>query len=128
MDKGGQMLFYFNATPSHSDEENNSKLLTASYLTGILAFAKATSGNLISSFEMGKIKIMLKAGTKLSLYYVFIVGKDVKIKEKKTDQILTQIVTEFEDMISAEELDNWTGDVTAFDKFTPNVKKILKVK
>lgn len=128
LDQGGQMVHYFNAAPSKNEEEDQSKLLTASYLTGILSFAKAASGNLISSFELGKIKIMLKVGIKLPLFYVYIVGTDIKLKEKKTDQILTQIITNFEDMISLEELTSWTGDVTAFDQFIPVIKKILKVK
>jgi hypothetical protein len=125
LDQGGQMVHYF--SPSQ-DEDDNSKLLTASYLTGILSFAKAASGNLISSFELGKIKIMLKVGIKLPLFYVFIMGNDVKIKEKKTDQILTQIITEFEEMVSLEDLNSWTGDLTAFDQFIPKIKKILKIK
>ena len=125
LDQGGQMVHYF--SPSQN-EDDNSKLLTASYLTGILSFAKAASGNLISSFELGKIKIMLKVGIKLPLFYVFIVGNDVKIKEKKTDQILTQIIADFEEMVSLEELNDWTGDLTAFDQFIPTIKKILKVK
>ena len=127
LDKGGQMVFYFNPTLD-SDDEDNSQLLTASYLTGILQFAKASSGNLISSFELGKIKIMLKVGIKLPLYYVYIVAKEIRLKEKKTDQILSQIITEFEDLVTSEELESWTGDLTAFDNFIPNVKKILKVK
>ncbi|MHA1744551.1 MAG: hypothetical protein ACTSWW_01040 [Promethearchaeota archaeon] len=125
LDQGGQMVHYF--SPSQN-EDDNSKLLTASYLTGILSFAKAASGNLISSFELGKIKIMLKVGIKLPLFYVFIVGNDTKLKEKKIDQILTQIIADFEEMISLEELKDWTGDLTAFDQFIPTIKKILKVK
>ena len=125
LDQGGQMVHYF--SPSQN-EDDNSKLLTASYLTGILSFAKAASGNLISSFELGKIKIMLKVGIQLPLFYVFIVGNDTKLKEKKIDQILTQIIADFEEMVSLEELKDWTGDLTAFDQFIPTIKKILKVK
>jgi len=125
LDQGGQMVHYF--SPSQN-EDDNSKLLTASYLTGILSFAKAASGNLISSFELGKIKIALKIGVKLPLFYVFIVGNDTKLKEKKIDQILTQIIADFEEMVSLEELKDWTGDLTAFDQFIPTIKKILKVK
>lgn len=126
LDKGGQMVFYFNATEKAENEEQ-SKLLTASYLTGILQFAKAASGDIISTFELGKLNIMLKAGN-LPLFYVFIAGKKTKLKEKKIDKMLTQIINDFESTHTIEQINNWDGNLYAFDDFTPKIKKILKVK
>ncbi len=126
LDKGGQMVYYFNATKRVDDEEQ-SQLLTASYLTGILQFAKAASGDIISTFELGKLNIMLKQGN-LPLYYVFIAGKKTKLKEKKIDKLLTQIIHEFESTHTIEQLNDWDGNLYAFDDFTPAIKKILKVK
>lgn len=126
MDKGGQMLFYFSNLQGKSGEDDQNKLLTASYLTGVLQFAKAASGNLISSFEMGKSDIFLKKGAKIELYYVLIAEKKVKMKEKKADKILAIIVEEFENCYTPDDISNWDGDLDACIDFTPTVKKILK--
>ena len=126
MDKGGQMIFYFSNAKEKLDDEDQNKLLTASYLTGVLQFAKAASGNLISSFEMGKSDIFLKKGVIIELFYVLIAEKKVKINEKKADKILTTIVEEFEHCYTPDEISNWNGDLDACIDFTPNVKKILR--
>ena len=126
MDKGGQMIFYFSNAKEKLAEDEHNKLLTASYLTGVLQFAKAASGNLISSFEMGKSNIFLKKGTIIELFYVLIAEKKVKMNEKKADKILNAIVEEFEHCYTPDEISNWNGDLDACIEFTPNVKKILK--
>lgn len=126
LDKGGQIIFYF-STKSDSSEDQ-SMLLTASYLTGVLQFARRASGDFISTFELGTLRIMLRLGKNLPLYYVLIAGKDTKIKEKQIDQMLSAIIEAFEGYCSKEMLDSWNGNLYAFDDFTPKVKKILKVK
>ena len=126
MDKGGQLLFYFSNLQGKTAEDEHNKLLTASYLTGVLQFAKAASGNLISSFEMGKSNIFLKKGAIIELFYVLIAEKKVKLNEKKADKILTTIVEEFEHCYTPDEISNWDGDLDACIDFTPNVKKILR--
>jgi hypothetical protein len=122
----GEMIFYLNA--GDDENESQSKLLTASYLTGILQFAKAASGELISNFELGKLDIWLKVGKELPLYYVYIVGKKVKIKNKKIEKHLNRIIEEFESRYTKEEVSTWDGDLNAFDDFLPAAKKILGIK
>ncbi len=126
LDKGGQMLFYFSNSKDKPDDEDQSKLLTASYLTGVLQFAKAASGNLISSFEMGKSNIFLKKGILIELFYVLIAEKKVKMNEKKADKILDTIVEEFEHCYTPDVISSWDGDLDACIEFTPIIKKILK--
>ncbi|MHA1673273.1 MAG: hypothetical protein ACTSYI_06570 [Promethearchaeota archaeon] len=126
LDKGGQIIFYFNSIKT--DDEDQSMLLTASYLTGVLQFARRASGDFISTFELGTLRIMLKLGKALPLYYVFIAGKDTKMKEKQIDQVLTSIIEAFEGHVSPEQVKTWDGNIYAFDDFTPAVKKILKVR
>ena len=127
LDRGGQILFYF-CTTKAENKEDQSMLLTASYLTGVLQFARMASGDFISTFELGKLRIMLRIGKKMPLYYVFIAGKETKLKEKKIDQILTAIIDAFEKFITPETMKNWSGNIYEFEEFTPIVKKILKVK
>jgi len=128
LDKGGQIVYYFNTSQTELDENEHSRLLTASYLTGVLQFARKASGDFISTFELGKLNIMLKLGGGLPLYYVFIVGKKVKLNQKKADKLLSQIIEAFEAVYTIERLNEWNGDIYAFDDFTPTVKRILKVK
>lgn len=126
LDRGGQMVFYYsNAKEKLADDDQN-KLLTASYLTGVLQFAKAASGNLISSFEMGKSDIFLKKGEKIELFYVLIAEKKVKMNEKKAEKILIAIVEEFEQCYTPDDISNWDGDLDACIEFTPTIKKIIK--
>ena len=120
------MIFYFSNAKEKFDDEDQNKLLTASYLTGVLQFAKAASGNLISSFEMGKSDIFLKKGNAIELFYVLIAEKKVKMNEKKADKNLSLIVEEFEHCYTPDDISNWDGDLDACIDFTPNVKKILK--
>ena len=126
LDRGGQMIFYFSNAKDKDSDDDQSKLLTASYLTGVLQFAKAVSGNLISSFEMGKSDIFLKKGEKIDLFYVLIAEKKVKMNEKKADKSLTVIVEEFEHCYTLDDISNWDGDLDACIEFTPFVKKFLK--
>ncbi|MHA1584174.1 MAG: hypothetical protein ACTSVU_06060 [Promethearchaeota archaeon] len=126
LDKGGQMLFHYSTKVVISENEDNSKFLTASYISGILKFAEAASGNIISNFEMGKLTIWLKKGENLPLYYIFIVGKEKSIKEKKINKYINQIVKDFEELYTLEEINSWDGSTDYFD-FTGNVKKILKI-
>ena len=126
MDKGGQLLFFYSNLQGKTTEDDQNRLLTASYLTGVLQFAKAASGNLISSFEMGKSDIFLKKGNMIELFYVLIAEKKVKMNEKKADKILTLIVEEFENCFTPEDISNWDGDLDACIEFTPIIKKILK--
>ena len=123
--QSGEMIFYLNASETETD---SSKLLTASYLTGILQFAKAASGELISNFELGKLDIWLKVGSELPLYYVYIVGKNVKIKRKKIEKHLSNIIQEFESRYTKDEMTSWDGDLNAFDEFLPTAKKVLGLK
>jgi len=126
LDRGGQMVFYFSNSKEQKGEDDQNKLLTASYLTGVLQFAKAASGNLISSFEMGKSDIFLKKGEKIELFYVLIAEKKVKMNEKKAEKILIAIVEEFEQCYTPDDISNWDGDLDACIEFTPTIKKILK--
>ncbi|RLI61177.1 MAG: hypothetical protein DRO88_13365 [Promethearchaeia archaeon] len=126
MDKGGQMLFYYSNIQGNSLDDEQNKLLTASYLTGVLQFAKAASGNLISSFEMGKSNIFLKKGNRIELFYVYIADKKVKLNEKKADKTLSVIVEEFEKCYTPDDIASWDGDLDACIDFTPIVKKFIK--
>ncbi|MHA1795361.1 MAG: hypothetical protein ACTSUK_04560 [Promethearchaeota archaeon] len=126
LDKGGQILYYFST--KYDSKEDQSMLLTASYLTGVLQFARRASGDFISTFELGTLRIMLRVGKNLPLYYVLIAGKETKIKEKQIDQMLTAIIEAFEEICTLEKLNNWSGNIYEFEEFTPKVKKILKVK
>ena len=126
LDKGGQILYYFST--KYDSKEDQSMLLTASYLTGVLQFARRASGDFISTFELGTLRIMLRVGKNLPLYYVLIAGKETKIKEKQIDQMLTAIIEAFEKICTLEKLNNWNGNIYEFEEFTPKVKKILKVK
>ena len=126
LDRGGQMVFYYSNLQGKLAEDEQNKLLTASYLTGVLQFAKAASGNLISSFEMGKSDIFLKKGEKIELFYVLIAEKKVKMNEKKAEKILIAIVEEFEQCYTPDDISNWDGDLDACIEFTPTIKKILK--
>jgi hypothetical protein len=127
LDKGGQIVYYFNSSSNDSSEEQ-SMLLTASYLTGVLQFARRASGDFISTFELGTLRIMLRLGKKLPLYYVFIAGKETKMKEKKIDKVLSDIIIAFEDLVTPDQLDSWSGNIYQFEDFTPTVKRILKVR
>ena len=126
LDYGGQMVFYFSNSKEKTDEDDQNKLLTASYLTGVLQFAKAASGNLISSFEMEKSDIFLKKGIKIDLYYVLIAEKKAKMNDKKAEKILIEIVEEFEHCYTPDDISNWDGDLDACIEFTPTIKKILR--
>lgn len=126
LDQGGQIVYYQNDQGS-VNEQDNQLITTASYLTAILQFAKvATKGAIISSFEMGKARIYLKVGESIPLYYVFIVGKKVNLREKKVNSRLEQVAKEFENRYSVFDIQEWDGSTDYFSNFREAIKKVLK--
>jgi hypothetical protein len=124
---GGQILHHVARTNENNEDQDQKKMLTASYLTAILQFAKAAShGQMISTFELGKSKIFIKSGQKIPLYFILIVDKKAKIKDKKVDKAVSLIVEGFEGKFSKEEIDSWDGDVDAFKSCSDFIKQILK--
>ncbi len=126
LNQAGEIIFFFSNQGESSKREEQTRFLTASYLTSILKFAKATSGNIISTFEMGKININLRLGISLSLIFVMLLDKRIRVSEKQIDKILGDLITEFEKSYNQEQLAKWNGNLEAFDDFIPLAKRILK--
>ena len=91
--------------------KTNQCYLQRADLTGVLQFARRASGDFISTFELGTLRIMLRLGKALPLYYVFIAGKDTNMKEKQIDQVLASIIEGFEGHITLEQVKTWDGNI-----------------
>ena len=126
LDKGGVIVYHQN-NDGALNEQDGHLIVTASYLTAILQFAQAaTSGSIISSFEMGKSKVFLKVGDSIPLYYVFIIGSKVSLKEKKIQSRLEHLQKEFENRYSLYDLEDWDGSTNYFASFQNSIKSILR--
>lgn len=126
LNQAGEIIFFYSNQKESSKREEQARFLTASYLTSILKFAKATSGNIISTFEMGKINIDLRLGISLPLIFVMLVDKRIRMNEKQIEKILTELITEFEKLHNQEQLACWNGNLETFNDFTPFAKRLLK--
>ncbi|MHA1646567.1 MAG: hypothetical protein ACTSVL_03250 [Promethearchaeota archaeon] len=125
LDKGGQIVFYADAENLQNPQDD--ALLTASYLTALLQFTKAiTNEEMMNFFEMGKLKVFVKHSSLIPVFYVYLVGKKLKISEKKVNDRLNKLAKEFESRFSIYDLQEWDGSTDFFSAFIKPFKKIFR--
>ena len=52
---------------------------------------------------------------------------DSKVKQKKIQKVMEIIMKFFEDMFSINDIENWDGDVSYFDKFKDKLELYFEV-
>ena len=101
---------------------NNSDInsyLLGPFVSAIESFSKELTGTELQSLTFGDKKIIITTCLEDHVYLVS--GYDSKIKEKKIKKMFKLIAEYFEDLYSLEEVINWDGDPTVFEKFKDRI-------
>ncbi|MHA1730065.1 MAG: hypothetical protein ACTSWY_15260 [Promethearchaeota archaeon] len=113
----GNVLFYYTDDETKKNEAGSPQdpNMVASFLTGILQFAKAVHNDEISNFEMGKSTIVITSSP--LVHYIIISEKKEMKKISDLESKLARIRNLFENRYKDEEIKNWTGDLDYFLDF-----------
>jgi hypothetical protein len=120
INNAGNILFYYSRdTPSSTDQSTSDEkhLLVASFLTGILQFAKVLHNDKISNFEMGERRVVIIPSINTITYYVTISEKTEKRKNKELETELFRIRKQFEEKFGSNAITNWDGNTETFKSF-----------
>jgi hypothetical protein len=99
--------------------EVDSALLGA-FLSAIESFSIEVTGNNIRSFSFGDNKFVLSSCLKGNVYLVSRTG--LKIKTKKVMKVFEIITEFFEELYSINDIENWDGDLSLFDRFKDRIE------
>jgi hypothetical protein len=120
INNAGNILFYYSRdNPSSTTEKftEEKHLLIASFLTGVLQFAKVLHNDKISNFEMGERRVVIIPSMNTNAYYVAISEKTEKRKNKDLETELLRIRKLFEEKYGSNAITNWDGNIDAFTSF-----------
>ena len=101
-----------------NNTEANSYLL-GPFVSAIESFSKELTGTELQSLTFGDKKIIITTCLEDHVYLVS--NYDQKIKEKKIKKMFGLIAEFFEDLYSLEDIVNWDGDPTVFEKFKDRI-------
>ena len=123
--KDGQLMFYVSSEGEVSAEVLQNRMLSAGYLSAILQIVEnSSSGNVISSIEMGNKHVFLEKGTFLPIVFVYVIHTK-KIREKRESKRMDKAIENFEELFKLEDVTKWNGNMRSFDKCKSSVTDIL---
>jgi chemotaxis protein CheY-P-specific phosphatase CheC len=100
-------------------------ILIGGFLSAMKTFAKEMSGKTLNSFTTGPHRFYIASSLEER---AFLVCKyDSKVKEKKIKKVMEIIIKFFEDMYSINEIENWNGKISYFDKFKDRLELYFEV-
>ena len=101
-----------------NNDKINSTLLGA-FLSAIESFSFKLSGTELKSINLGENKFILTSFLEGNVYLA--IKCDLKVKNKKIERIFKIIIDYFEELYNAEDIKNWDGDITFFNKFKERI-------
>ncbi len=100
-------------------------VLIGGFLSAMKTFAQEMSGKILNSLTIGAYNFYIAPSLK---EHIFLVCKyDSKVKQKKIQKVMEIIMKFFEDMFSINDIENWDGDVSYFDKFKDKLELYFEV-
>jgi hypothetical protein len=102
---------------------HNSKvdsILLGAFLSAIESFSKEVTGVDIRSFSFGNSKFILTSSLKRNIFLVSRTG--IKVKTKKVMKIFKIITDFFEELYTINDIENWDGDLSLFDRFKDRIE------
>lgn len=121
INEGGLCLY----TISVENESNLDLGLFSGFVTAIDRFGENLSNNKIQKLKLGKNLIVFKKNSKNNLLFV---GSTIKSSEKKLRKILDEIERKFLAKYSNGLISNWDGDLSIFEDFSEEIKRLFRGK
>jgi len=103
-------------------EKNLDKQLIGALMSALNLLAEELEKGGLSNFELKEKKYTIMKQHGIS----FIVNSSKKIKEKKVQEELKNIVNKFFNLYPKEMLNNWDNDLSVFDDFENQIKDSLQ--
>ena len=99
--------------------------IIGSFISAIKSFGSQLSGKELKAFSMGDFKFTCRSAVKDSL--IVCCRSHLNIKDKKINKLIAKITDIFEGMYSVEDIQNWNGDLSFFDKFRKELNLYVKL-
>jgi hypothetical protein len=96
--------------------------LIGALMSALNLLAEELESGGLSSFELRDKKYLIMKKHGIS----FIVNHPKKVKEKKVNEELTNIMNKFSTLYSKEFFNNWDNDISVFDDFENKIKDSLQ--
>ena len=94
-------------------------------ISAIKVFVKEVSKGQLRSLNVGNDKYTFT--TRVQNEVILVCKSPLEVKDKKIQKITKIIADIFDDMFSLEDINNWDGDVSFFDKFKDKVDLYFKM-
>ncbi|MFX0020108.1 MAG: hypothetical protein ACFFDL_07130 [Promethearchaeota archaeon] len=101
------------------------KSMLGSFISAIKVFVKEVSKGQLRSLNVGNDKYTFT--TCIQNEVILVCKSPLEVKDKKIQKITKIIADIFDDMFSLEDINNWDGDVSFFDKFKDKVDLYFKM-
>jgi hypothetical protein len=95
-------------------------ILLGAFLSAIESFSKEVTGVEIRSFSFGDSKFILTSSLNRNIFLVSRTG--IKVKTKKIMKVFKIITDFFEELYSINDIENWDGDLSLFDRFKDRIE------
>ncbi|MFX0032941.1 MAG: hypothetical protein ACFE8E_06345 [Candidatus Hodarchaeota archaeon] len=101
------------------------KSMLGSFISAIKTFVNEVSKGQLKSLNVGNDKYTFTTCVQDST--ILVCKSPIEVKDKKIQKICRIIADIFDDMFSFEDISNWDGDVSFFDKFKDKIDLYFKM-
>jgi hypothetical protein len=101
------------------------KSMLGSFISAIKSFVKEISRGQLKSINVGNDKYTFT--TCVQDEVILVCKSPLEVKDKKVQKICKLIVDLFDDMFSLDDINNWDGNTSFFDKFKDKIDLYFKM-
>jgi hypothetical protein len=101
------------------------KSMLGSFISAIKSFVKEISKGQLKSINVGNDKYTFT--TCVQDEVILVCKSPLEVKDKKVQKICKLIVDLFDDMFSLDDINNWDGNTSFFDKFKDKIDLYFKM-
>ena len=116
--EGAPLIEIFHSSNIHTE-------LIAPFLSAIESFSKELTGQRLESITMGDHKFVL--ATCLNENILLVSVCNIKVKDKLIKNMFNIMANYFEEMYTIDDIKNWNGDLSLFDKYKDRIELYLKM-
>lgn len=106
-------------------ESKIDNIIIGGFLSAMKTFAKEVSGNSLNSLTIGSHSFYIASS--LEDHILLVCKYNSKVKQKKIQKVMEIIIKFFEDMFSINDIENWDGNISYFDKFKDKLELYFEV-
>lgn len=101
------------------------KSMLGSFISAIKTFVREISKGQLKSINVGNDKYTFTSCVQNEV--ILVCKSPIEVKDKKIQKICKLIADIFDDMFSLDDINNWDGDTSFFDKFKDKIDLYFKM-